>query len=125
VLGYTQGRWSRSRLRIEPVDTNGAGDVFHGACAVGELRDWPLEWTLTFSQCRGAMKCRHAGVPARNPATARSAGFLASHGHASWRPPSVDAGLTRSLRSLSSHVQTGKTGAVQSKFLNKPKNVHR
>ena len=44
-----------------PVDTNGAGDVFHGACAIGELRNWPFEWTLTFANAVAAMKCRTLG----------------------------------------------------------------
>lgn len=43
------------------MDTNGAGDVFHGACAVGELRGWPLEWTLTFANAVASLKSRVLG----------------------------------------------------------------
>jgi sugar/nucleoside kinase (ribokinase family) len=82
VLGYTQGRWVRvPGFRIEPVDTNGAGDVFHGACAVGELRGWSLEWTLTFANAVAAMKCRFLGGRHGIPRLPDVADFLASHGH--------------------------------------------
>ncbi len=81
VLGYTQGRRVRvPGFRIEPVDTNGAGDVFHGACAVGELRDWPLEWTLTFANAVAAMKCRFLGGRRGIPRLPEVAEFLATHG---------------------------------------------
>src|SRR5213075_3062510 len=50
VLALTEGRFIRvPGFAVVPVDTNGAGDVFHGACAIGELRDWPFDWTLTFA----------------------------------------------------------------------------
>ena len=82
VLGFAQGRWVRvPGFRIEPVDTNGAGDVFHGACAVGELRGWPLEWTLTFANAVAAMKCRVLGGRRGIPRLPEVAEFLASHGH--------------------------------------------
>jgi sugar/nucleoside kinase (ribokinase family) len=82
VLGYTQGHWVRiPGFRIEPVDTNGAGDVFHGACAVGELRGWSLEWTLTFANAVAAMKCRFLGGRRGIPRLPDVAEFLASHGH--------------------------------------------
>jgi sugar/nucleoside kinase (ribokinase family) len=86
VLGYTQGRWVRiPGLRIEPVDTNGAGDVFHGACAVGELRDWPLDWTLAFANAVAAMKCRTLGGRRGIP---RSRGRrVPAHGHRELAPP--------------------------------------
>jgi len=82
VLGFAQGCWVRvPGFRIEPVDTNGAGDVFHGACAVGELRDWPLEWTLTFANAVAAMKCRFLGGRRGIPRLPEVAEFLVAHGH--------------------------------------------
>jgi sugar/nucleoside kinase (ribokinase family) len=82
VLGYENGRQVRvPGFRIEPVDTNGAGDVFHGACAVGELRGWPLEWTLTFANAVAAMKCRFLGGRRGIPRLPEVAEFLASHGY--------------------------------------------
>jgi sugar/nucleoside kinase (ribokinase family) len=82
VLGFELGRWVRvPGFRVEPVDTNGAGDVFHGACAVGELRGWPLEWTLTFANAVAAMKCRTLGGRRGIPRLPEVAEFLAAHGH--------------------------------------------
>src|SRR5262245_1543519 len=65
---------------VPVVDTNGAGDVFHGACAVGELRRWPFEWTLTFANAVAAMKCRHLGGRRGIPRLAEVATFLAERG---------------------------------------------
>jgi sugar/nucleoside kinase (ribokinase family) len=82
VLGLEQGRWVRvPGFRVEPVDTNGAGDVFHGACAVGELRGWSLEWTLTFANAVAAMKCRELGGRRGIPRMPEVADFLAAHAH--------------------------------------------
>jgi len=82
VLGLESGRWVRiPGFRIEPVDTNGAGDVFHGACAVGESRDWPLAWTLTFANAVAAMKCRFLGGRRGIPRLPEVAAFLTAHGH--------------------------------------------
>ncbi|MBD3235394.1 MAG: ribokinase [Candidatus Eisenbacteria bacterium] len=46
---------------VEAADTTGAGDVFHGAFAVGCLHGWPLEEVIDFSQAVAAMKCRQVG----------------------------------------------------------------
>ena len=81
VLGFEAGRWVRvPGIRVEPVDTNGAGDVFHGACAIGELRGWPLEWTLTFANAVAAMKCRFLGGRRGIPRLPEVIEFLAAHG---------------------------------------------
>ncbi len=81
VLGYEGGQWIRVKgFKIEPVDTNGAGDVFHGACAVGELRGWPFEWTLSFANAVAAMKCRALGGRRGIPRLPEVREFLASHG---------------------------------------------
>lgn len=66
---------------VPVVDTNGAGDVFHGACAVGELRGWPFEWTLTFANAVAAMKCRALGGRRGIPRLAEVAAFLAERGY--------------------------------------------
>jgi sugar/nucleoside kinase (ribokinase family) len=82
VLGIEAGRWVRiPGFRVEPVDTNGAGDVFHGACTLGELRGWSLEWTLTFANAVAAMKCRFLGGRHGIPRLPEVAEFLAAHGH--------------------------------------------
>ena len=81
VVGYEGGRWIRVKgFRVEPVDTNGAGDVFHGACAIGELRGWPFEWVLTFANAVAAMKCRHLGGRRGIPSLPEVAEFLTAYG---------------------------------------------
>jgi sugar/nucleoside kinase (ribokinase family) len=82
VLGLEGGRWVRlPGFRVEIVDTNGAGDVFHGACAFGELRGWPLTWVLTFANAVAAMKCRHLGGRRGIPRLPEVRDFLHAHGH--------------------------------------------
>jgi len=81
VLGFTEGRFMRiPGFPIKAVDTNGAGDVFHGACAVGELRGWSLEWTLTFASAVAAMKCRSLGGRRGIPRLPEVVEFLETHG---------------------------------------------
>ncbi len=76
-----EGRWVRvSGFRVEAVGTNGAGDVFHGACAFGELRGWPLEGTLTFANAVAAMKCRALGGRRGIPRLTEVRDFLHAHG---------------------------------------------
>jgi sugar/nucleoside kinase (ribokinase family) len=82
ALGLVDGRWVRAPgFRVAAVDTNGAGDVFHGACTLGELRGWSLEWTLTFASAVAAMKCRALGSRRGIPRLPEVAEFLAEHGH--------------------------------------------
>jgi sulfofructose kinase len=81
-LGLEAGRFVRAPgFAVAVVDTNGAGDVFHGACAVGELRGWPLEWTLTFANAVAAMKCRSLGGRRGIPGLSDVAEFLVACGH--------------------------------------------
>ncbi|MBL8588091.1 MAG: hypothetical protein JNK46_06130 [Methylobacteriaceae bacterium] len=82
-LGFAQGRFCEApAFLVESVDTNGAGDVFHGACAVGELREWPLLDTLTFASAVAAMKCRKPGGRAGAPTLAQTQDFLRERGFA-------------------------------------------
>ncbi len=80
ALGYEKGQWVRAPgFCVAAVDTNGAGDVFHGACALGELRGWPFEWVLTFASAVAAMKCRSLGGRRGIPRLPDVAEFLSSH----------------------------------------------
>jgi sugar/nucleoside kinase (ribokinase family) len=82
ALGLEDGRVVRAPgFPVAVVDTNGAGDVFHGACAVGELRRWPFAWTLTFASAVAAMKCRALGGRRGIPRLDEVAEFLATRGH--------------------------------------------
>ena len=81
ALGYESGQWVRlPGYRVAAVDTNGAGDVFHGACAFGELRGWPFDWVLTFASAVAAMKCRSLGGRRGIPRLPEVAEFLILHG---------------------------------------------
>ncbi len=83
VLGYCDGHFVRvPGFAITPVDTNGAGDVFHGSCTFGELRNWPLEWTLIFANAVAAMKCRSLGGRRGIPSLPQVQEFLTAHGYA-------------------------------------------
>jgi sulfofructose kinase len=46
---------------IDPVDTNGAGDVFHGAFAAACIAGFDLAAAIDFSNAVAAMKCRQLG----------------------------------------------------------------
>lgn len=82
VLGLEDGRYVRAPgFRVQAVDTNGAGDVFHGACAFGELQGWPFEWVLSFASAVAAMKCRVLGGRRGIPRLPEVAEFLAAHGY--------------------------------------------
>ncbi|HEX2501424.1 MAG TPA: PfkB family carbohydrate kinase [Methylomirabilota bacterium] len=82
AIGLENGRLVRAPgFSVPVVDTNGAGDVFHGACAVGELRGWPLARTLTFANAVAAMKCGSLGGRRGIPRLPAVAAFLAERGH--------------------------------------------
>jgi sulfofructose kinase len=81
AIGLDDGRPVRAPgFAVPVVDTNGAGDVFHGAVAVGELRGWPFEQTLTFASAVAAMKCRSLGGRRGIPRLPEVAAFLAARG---------------------------------------------
>ena len=83
ALGLEGGRLVRvPGFRVPVVDTNGAGDVFHGAVAFGELRGWPFDRTLTFANAVAAMKCRVLGGRRGIPRLPEVAVLLSPHGHA-------------------------------------------
>jgi sugar/nucleoside kinase (ribokinase family) len=83
VWGLSQGHLLEiPGFAVNAVDTNGAGDVFHGACAIGELKDWSFDWTLTFASAVAAMKCRSLGGRAGIPSMNEVAEFLSERGYA-------------------------------------------
>ncbi len=47
---------------IEPVDTTGAGDLFHAGFSYGVALGWPLARTLDFSCAAAAMNCLALGA---------------------------------------------------------------
>lgn len=54
-------------FKVDVRDTNGAGDVFHGAFIYGLLQNWEIEQIASFSSAVSAIKCTkiggRAGIP--------------------------------------------------------------
>jgi sulfofructose kinase len=48
-------------LKVDAVDTTGAGDVFHGGFIYGLLRNWEVTEILRFANAAAALKCRDLG----------------------------------------------------------------
>ncbi len=48
-------------LKVNAVDTTGAGDVFHGGFIYGLLQHWDAEKILRFANAAAALKCRELG----------------------------------------------------------------
>ncbi|QIP10573.1 sugar kinase [Bradyrhizobium symbiodeficiens] len=62
VSWYENGQLHRqAAYAVDVVDTTGAGDVFHGAYALGIGAGLDVRAAMAFSAASAAMKCRHAG----------------------------------------------------------------
>mgnify|MGYP000275607909 CR=1 FL=1 len=66
-------------FRVTPVDTTGAGDVFHGAFAVKYLESADLYESMRFASAVSAVKCRKLGGRAGIPTRRQVDEFLAEH----------------------------------------------
>jgi len=53
-----------SAFRIDPVDTTGAGDIFHAAFIYALLQGWPLPRQLDFACAAAALNCTALGARA-------------------------------------------------------------
>jgi sulfofructose kinase len=65
-------------FRINPVDTTGCGDVFHGAFIFGLLQDLDLNKTVRFASATAALKCREIGGRKAIPVLSDVEEFLAN-----------------------------------------------
>ncbi len=61
---------------IEVVDTNGAGDVFHGAFIYGMVQGWEPEYIARFASAVSAIKCTRQGGRAGIPDAKTTKNFL-------------------------------------------------
>ncbi|KPJ60523.1 MAG: hypothetical protein AMJ46_05800 [Latescibacteria bacterium DG_63] len=80
----TDGVHRQGAFKVRAVDTTGAGDVFHGAFAVGILKGWELPKVLEFSSAVAAMKCRRLGGRPGIPSFQEAIGFLREHSPQNW-----------------------------------------
>ena len=63
-------------IPVEVVDTPGAGDAFHGACAFGMAQGWPIDETIRLASAVGALACTALGGRAGLPDLAAALAFL-------------------------------------------------
>ncbi|RWX68295.1 sugar kinase [Mesorhizobium sp. M4B.F.Ca.ET.089.01.1.1] len=94
VTGGAAGSWWHDRSigsvrhvaapRIKAVDTLAAGDVFHGAFAVGLAEAMPPEQALRFASAAAALKCQRFGGRLGAPDRAETLAMMAAH----WPPSS-------------------------------------
>ena len=65
---------------VEAVDTNGSGDVFHGAFAFALTKGWDYLRCCIFSSAVSALKCTQVGARKSVPNYAAVLAFLSSRG---------------------------------------------
>ena len=85
TLGRDGLVWSRAgtvrrlpAFEVEAVDSTGAGDVFHGALAVGLAEGQPWEHTLRFASAAAGLSCTRPGARSAIPTRAEVLDFLNS-----------------------------------------------
>ncbi|MER9330404.1 sugar kinase [Mesorhizobium sp. M0488] len=93
VTGGAAGSWWFDRTarssrhvaapKVEAVDTLAAGDVFHGAFAVGLAEAMPVEQALRFASAAAALKCLRFGGRLGAPDRTETLAMMESHWPAS------------------------------------------
>lgn len=83
VFSSENCRGAGSAFKVDPVDTTGAGDVFHGAFAFGMSQLWDVPKCAEFASAVAAIKCTGTG-PAAIPTLEQTSIFLKSHGCKGW-----------------------------------------
>lgn len=66
---------------VKAVDTNGSGDVFHGAFAAGLIKGFPFEKCCYFSSAVSALKCTGVGARESVPNFETVTKFLKENGY--------------------------------------------
>lgn len=89
VTGGAAGTWWFDRAtgssrhvaapKIKAVDTLAAGDVFHGAFAIGLAEAMPVEQALRFASAAAALKCLRFGGRLGAPDRAETLAMMKSH----------------------------------------------
>ncbi|TGP24832.1 MULTISPECIES: sugar kinase [unclassified Mesorhizobium] len=89
VTGGAAGTWWHDRAagrvrhveapKVKAVDTLAAGDVFHGAFAVGLAEAMPADQALRFASAAAALKCLRFGGRLGAPDRAETLAMMAAH----------------------------------------------
>ena len=74
-------RFHTPSFDVEVIDTTGAGDVFHGAYIVGQLRGWDPRRSALFATAVSAVKCTKLSGRAGIPNFDDTLAFLRQRGH--------------------------------------------
>lgn len=72
--------WHYPAFRVEAVDTNGAGDVFHGAFAFARVMGKSAKEACVFSSAVSAIKCTKVGARDGVPTLDETMNFLKERG---------------------------------------------
>jgi sulfofructose kinase len=51
-------------LKVQAIDTTGAGDIFHAGFIYGVLQNWPLEKIMAFANASAGLSCTRLGAQA-------------------------------------------------------------
>ncbi len=62
-------------IRVDAVDTTGAGDVFHGAFLYSLFQNWSVEHCLRFANAAGGLACTRYGARGGIPSKEEIAGL--------------------------------------------------
>jgi sulfofructose kinase len=63
---------------VHPIDTTGAGDIFHAAFVYGLLQNWALEKIMTFANAAAGLNCTRLGARGDLPSLAEVLSFMDS-----------------------------------------------
>ena len=68
---------------VRPIDTNGAGDVFHGAFIYSLFQDWSVQRCLLFAGAAASLSCTRVGARAGIPPLDEVLSLLKAHARGS------------------------------------------
>ena len=84
VFSDPTGTGRGAAFPVEVVDTNGAGDTFHGAFAFGLAQGWETARCAEFAAAAAALKCTRLGGRTGLPTLAQAIAFLKARSTQKW-----------------------------------------
>lgn len=64
---------------VRPIDTNGAGDVFHGGFIYSLFQNWSVQRCLLFAGAAASLSCTRVGARASIPPLDEVLSLLKAH----------------------------------------------